>query len=90
VLLGSGYVATARVGAGFGAVHAADPTRLFNELYDPDGSHPSAAGTFLAAACMYTAMTGGSPTAIKYVLTSNGVEAVACCRAVGCLSCKVV
>lgn len=28
------------------------------ELYDPDGSHPSVAGTYLAACVFYDALTG--------------------------------
>lgn len=33
------------------------------DLYDPDGSHPSVAGTFLAACVMYRALTGFAPSA---------------------------
>lgn len=33
------------------------------ELYDPDGSHPSAAGTYLAACVFYDALTGKTFTA---------------------------
>lgn len=35
-------------------------------LYDPDESHPSAAGSYLAACCFYTALFGKNPLAINY------------------------
>lgn len=51
---------TARVGLRWSDARAAHPTI---ELYDSDGSHPSAAGTFLAACVMYRALTGLAPSA---------------------------
>lgn len=35
-------------------------------LYDPDGSHPSLGGTYLAACTMFAAITGESPAGIPY------------------------
>ncbi|MFA6262103.1 MAG: T9SS type A sorting domain-containing protein [Bacteroidia bacterium] len=36
------------------------------ELYDPDESHPSLAGTYAAACCFYTALFRKDPTLISY------------------------
>jgi hypothetical protein len=36
------------------------------DLYDQDGSHPSPAGTYLAACTMYAAIMGESPAGIEY------------------------
>ncbi len=36
------------------------------ELYEPDGSHPSIAGSYLAACCFYTAIFKKDPTLISY------------------------
>jgi hypothetical protein len=36
------------------------------DLYDQDGSHPSPAGTYLAACTMYAAVMGESPAGIEY------------------------
>ncbi|MBK9036303.1 MAG: hypothetical protein IPL61_34500 [Myxococcales bacterium] len=66
-LLTAGYVAAAArtqarlapVGEGFRLVLAEAPTL---NLYDPDGSHPSPAGTYLAAATLVEAITGQPAT----------------------------
>lgn len=55
----------APAGLAFAAVYEdapdpADPTTLFSRLYDVDGSHPSALGTWLAACTLYSAITGES------------------------------
>jgi hypothetical protein len=47
------------------------------ELYDPDESHPSLAGTYAAACCFYTALYRKSPTLISYnpgLTTSDAAE----------------
>lgn len=36
------------------------------ELYDPDGSHPTEAGTYAAACCFYTAIFQKDPALISY------------------------
>lgn len=46
------------VGQAFAEVRALHPEI---ELYNPDGSHPSPAGTYLAACLFYAAITGRSP-----------------------------
>lgn len=38
-----------------------DPDTLFAQLYNADGSHPSAYGTYLAAAVFYATITGKTP-----------------------------
>lgn len=55
----------APAGLAFAAVYAADqdpsaPDSLFYQLYDPDGSHPSATGSWLAACTIYSTLTGRS------------------------------
>lgn len=63
-------VRIAPVGPAFARVHAAvlaegvDPTSegsAFDALYDPDGSHPSALGTYLAACVILSTITGRDP-----------------------------
>ncbi|MCO6477941.1 MAG: hypothetical protein J5I94_15020 [Phaeodactylibacter sp.] len=39
------------------------------ELYQEDGHHPSAAGSYLAACCFYTAFFGKNPAALSYDFT---------------------
>jgi hypothetical protein len=39
---------------------------LFRSLYQQDGSHPSVAGTFVAALTIYTSMTGQNPKDISW------------------------
>jgi hypothetical protein len=53
--LGAGV---APVGAALTATHAADPAI---DLWQADGSHPTAAGTYLAACVAYAAVFGASP-----------------------------
>lgn len=36
------------------------------DLYDPDRSHPSYAGSYVAALCVFTALFGADPTMITY------------------------
>ena len=67
LLLGPDAVGTARVGEAFGRVFdSGGSAALFRELYDPDGSHPAPAGTYLAALCIYAAVTGASPEGVAY------------------------
>ncbi|MFP6872693.1 MAG: DUF4886 domain-containing protein, partial [Verrucomicrobiales bacterium] len=40
--------------------------KLGRELYKGDGSHPSAKGAYLAACCLYAALTGGDPRQVKF------------------------
>ena len=60
----------APVGLAFEHIHdsiaagGVDPTasgNTFYNLYDTDGSHPSASGSYLAACVLYATMTGNSP-----------------------------
>lgn len=43
---------------------ALDPSGLFWGLYDSDGSHPSPAGSYLAACVIYATITGDSPVGL--------------------------
>ncbi|MEI8333738.1 MAG: DUF4886 domain-containing protein [Chloroflexota bacterium] len=54
-------VGVAPVGAAWAAVRASDPGI---DLWQPDGSHPSAAGTYLAACVFYAAIFGESPVGL--------------------------
>jgi len=45
------------------------------ELYDTDGSHPSAAGSYAAACCFYTAIFRKDPTLIPYSYIINPTDA---------------
>ena len=36
------------------------------ELYDPDGSHPSLKGSYLAASVFFTSLFGASPEGLSY------------------------
>jgi hypothetical protein len=49
----------APVGPAFGVVRAADQA-AFEGLYSGDGSHPSRAGSYVAAAVLYRVLTGRS------------------------------
>jgi hypothetical protein len=63
----------APVGRAFVAAVANDPSL---ELYRSDSSHPTPAGSFLAACVLYGALTGQDPRASSYVpFGSNAVEA---------------
>jgi hypothetical protein len=44
------------------------------ELYSQDGSHPSAAGTYLAACVFYATLTGKSPEGLSHVLSGHAVD----------------
>jgi gliding motility-associated-like protein len=44
-------------------------------LYDPDGSHPSEAGSYAAACCFYTTIFRKDPTQITYNFTLNSSDA---------------
>ncbi len=46
--------------------------RPWLELYDGDGSHPSPAGTYLAACVFYAKLLGKSPEGLPASLTHNG------------------
>jgi hypothetical protein len=63
----------APVGPAFARVHAdileagedpLDPESLFWGLYNPDASHPSPTGTYLAACVFYATLTGSSPVGL--------------------------
>ena len=45
------------------------------DLYDPDGSHPSAAGSYAAACAFYTVLFRKDPTAITFNSTLNTTDA---------------
>lgn len=42
----------------------ANPSSLFYRLYDPDATHPSALGTYLAACVLFGSITGQSPVGL--------------------------
>lgn len=44
---------------------AVKPESLWTQLYAPDGSHPSLAGSYLAACVLYATITGKSPIGLK-------------------------
>ena len=44
-----------------------DQDSLFYQLYGPDGSHPSVAGSYLAALTMYASMLGEDPREVKWI-----------------------
>ena len=54
-------VGVAPAGAAWAAVRAADPTI---DLWQADGSHPSVAGTYLAACVVYASIFGTSPVGL--------------------------
>jgi hypothetical protein len=41
------------------------------ELYHTDGSHPSPAGSYLTAACLYAALTGSSPEGLPATVSGH-------------------
>lgn len=45
------------------------------ELYHPDGSHPSLAGSYAAACCFYTALFRNDPTLISFNSSLSATEA---------------
>ncbi len=54
----------APVGVAWQNVLALDP---HPDLWDPDGTHPSLEGTYLAACVLFTVVSGGSPEGVDYV-----------------------
>lgn len=56
-------VRVAPAGLAFAVVHDREP-ETFPLLYGPDGSHPSLAGEWLAAAVLYGTLTGHDPTGL--------------------------
>jgi hypothetical protein len=69
----------ARVGAVWMNALSAHPTI---DLYDPDGSHPSLAGTYLAACVIYRALVGDAPHADADDASGLAVETARDLRAV--------
>lgn len=55
------------VGGAFAKVKR-DPARVFSyrDLYDPDGSHPSLRGSYLAASVFFAALFRSSPVGLSY------------------------
>jgi hypothetical protein len=49
---------------------------FFRSLYDPDGSHPSLRGTYLASVCFYTELVGGADprNSVQHCPTDLGSE----------------
>ncbi len=47
------------------------------ELYQPDGSHPSAAGSYAAACCFYTAIFKKDPSSITFNYSLSTADAAA-------------
>lgn len=45
------------------------------DLYEPDGSHPTQAGSYVAACCFYTAIFKKDPQLITYNYVLNAVDA---------------
>jgi hypothetical protein len=64
----------APVGRAFGLIHDED-YNLFYRLYDPDATHPSALGTYLAACVVYASVTGASPSGLPTALGISAGEA---------------
>ncbi len=60
------------VGDAFAHIHDLHPEI---ELYDPDGSHPSPAGTYLAACLFVSKLTGNAPL---YLPGFDGISAELC------------
>lgn len=46
------------------------------DLYEPDGSHPTPAGSYLAACCFYTAIFKKSPLLINYNFVLSPTDAI--------------
>lgn len=49
----------------------------FYDLYSPDGSHPSLAGSYLAACVIYSTLTGRSPVGLNDTTGLNGTYRLA-------------
>merc|ERR1712048_257016 len=54
--------------------NAGDAGSLFFRLYDPDGSHPSAMGTYLAACVLYSTISGASASGLPVGLGISETE----------------
>ncbi len=54
-----------------GGVNASVSGNLFYDLYSSDGSHPSLAGSYLAACVLYATMTGTSPVGSNDTVSLN-------------------
>jgi len=81
LLLGSSNVNTARVGEAFGYAHRLKEdgaSTIFPDLYDPDGSHPAALGTYLAGLCFYHAITEGNSSVADITYCPPELEEKAC------------
>merc|ERR1719277_229554 len=74
----------APVGNAFGLVYddvvragenPAAPTSLFHRLYDPDGTHPSPLGTYLAACVLHASITGQTPRGLPSASGISEAEA---------------
>eukprot|EP00548_Thalassiothrix_antarctica_P018393 CAMPEP_0194195314 /NCGR_PEP_ID=MMETSP0154-20130528/76067_1 /TAXON_ID=1049557 /ORGANISM="Thalassiothrix antarctica, Strain L6-D1" /LENGTH=282 /DNA_ID=CAMNT_0038919833 /DNA_START=1125 /DNA_END=1973 /DNA_ORIENTATION=- len=86
--LGNRAVDISQVGAAFEVIHDTSTSSNFRNLYDPDGSHPSLEGSYLAAACFYTTITGTDPRGVPYRpsgLTDSDVERLQTAAAGACL-----
>jgi len=64
----------APVGAAWSYIRANNPA-LGNALYSPDGSHPSANGSYLAACVFYAMLFEKSPVGLTYDAGLNGADA---------------
>merc|ERR1719356_2253244 len=64
----------APVGKAFRLIHDED-YNMFYQLYDPDATHPSALGTYLAACVIYASVTGTSPLGLPTALGIKAEEA---------------
>lgn len=65
----------APVGKAFQLIHDED-YNLFYRLYDPDATHPSALGTYLAACVIFASVTRESPLGLPTALGISAGEAV--------------
>jgi len=69
----------APVGRAFRLIYdeGSGPGSLFHRLYDPDASHPSALGTYLAACVLYSTITGGAAAGLPAGLGVSAADAAA-------------
>ena len=67
--------AVSPVGAAFYEIYTGHPGI---ELYQSDGSHPSQAGTFLAALTLYITIFGEAPQSAASAARARGVSSAAC------------
>ena len=54
-----------------GGINASTSGNLFYDLYNPDGSHPSLAGSYLAACVLHATMNGTSPVGSNDTVALN-------------------